>query len=59
VNIVRGVKSAKISRWLKSNHGVEPIIVIVNIEPIFVNIESFFECENIDISTILTYRADA
>ena len=58
MNSAKGVSSAKMSRWLKSIHGAEPITAIVNGEPMFENKESFFELENIDISVILTYRAD-
>ena len=58
VNSASGVSSAKMSRWLKSIHGAEPIIAMVNGDPIFVNNDSFFELANIDISVILTYRAD-
>ena len=55
MNSAKGVSSAKMSRWLKSIHGAEPIIAMVIEEPMFVNNESFFELENIDIPVILTY----
>ena len=58
MNSAKGVSNAKISRWLKSIHGAEPIIAMVNGEPMFENNDSFFELANNDIFVILTYRAD-